>query len=223
MSELAIFDLDGVIINGQSQQIFLNYIFKKKLFGLFFYFKLYLWFIFYRLGLVKNPKKMMDFAFSFLKDRKEEEFIKIAENFFNEVLHKFIFSEIIDIINKHKANNRELLIISNSEEIFIKPIAEFLGIKNYIGTKLEVVNGKFTGKISGNIVYGKNKVNYLKEFIQKNNLNLSNSYAYADHISDLDLLMASSAPCAVNSDRELLREAKKRNWKILKFKKNFNK
>ncbi len=41
MNELVILDLDGVIINGQSQQIFLDYIFRKKIVGLFFYLKIY--------------------------------------------------------------------------------------------------------------------------------------------------------------------------------------
>jgi HAD superfamily hydrolase (TIGR01490 family) len=162
----------------------------------------------------------MDFSFSFLKGKKIEEVDEIVEVFLKEVLHKFIFSEIIDIINEHKAKDREVIIVSNGADILVKKVADFLDIKNYISTRLEITNGKFTGKILGDIVYGKNKVKVTNEFIKKNNLDLYNSYAYADHISDLDLLLMVSNPFAVNPDNLLFAEAKKRNWPILMFNKN---
>ncbi len=218
MQELVILDLDGVIINGQSQQIFLDYLFNKKLVSLFFYLKIYCWFILYKLGLVKSPKKMMNFAFSHFDGRKIDEVSGIVDKFFSGKLSEFIFPEIIDIINEHKVQGRELVIISNSAEIIVGKVSNFLGIKNYIGTQLETVGGKFTGKIEGEIVYGKNKLVVATEFVQKNNLNLNNSWSYADNISDLDLLMSVSKPYAVNPDRFLLSEAQKRNWPILKFK-----
>ncbi len=218
MSEIVILDLDGVIIKKQSQQIFLDYLFKKKLIGLFFYSKIYFWFILYKLGLVKNPKKIMNFAFSFLKGKKVEDVEKIVEMFFSEKLREFIFPEIIDIIEEHKAQGRELLIVSNAVDAIVNKVAKFLGIKNYICTQLEKTNGIFTGKILEDIVYGKNKVIFVKEFVKKNNLSLNNSYAYTDHISDLDLLIMVSNPNAVSPDRFLFSEAKKRNWPILIFK-----
>ena len=220
MNELVILDLDGVIIKGQSQRIFLNYIFKKKLVGLFFYFKIYLWFVFYKLGIIKNPKKIMDYAFFSLKDMEIDKVEEIAKIFFDDVLCNFIFPEIVDIINEHKSKSRELLIISNAADIFVKRVADFLGIKNYISTRLETINGKFTGKILGNIVYGKNKADFIKEFIKKNNLDFNNTYAYTDHISDLDLLLFASDPYTVNPDRLLKKEAEKRNWPILIFRSN---
>jgi HAD superfamily hydrolase (TIGR01490 family) len=219
MNEIVILDLDGVIVNGQSQQIFLNYLFEKRIVGLFFYLKIYFWFILYKLGFVKRPEKIMNFAFSFLKDEKIEDIEKTVEDFFSDRLQEFIFPEIIDIIKEHKAQGRELLIVSNAADILVKKIADFLEIKNYISTQLEKTNDKFTGKILGDIVYGKNKVNFVKEFIKKNSLNLEGSYAYTDHISDLDLLLMVSKPYAVNPDRLLFNEANKRNWPILIFNK----
>jgi len=220
MNELVILDLDGVIVKGQSQLLFLNYVFRKGLVSLFFYLKIFFWFFFYKLGLFKNPKEIMDYSFSFLKDKKIEEVDEIVEVFLKEVLHKFIFPEIIDIINEHKAKDREVIIVSNGADILVKKVADYLNIKNCISTRLEITSGKFTGKILGDIVYGKNKVYFTKEFIKKNNLDLYNSYAYTDHISDLDLLLMVFNPFAVNPDNLLFAEAKKRNWPVLMFNKN---
>ncbi len=218
MKELVILDLDGVIIKGQSQLIFLNYLLKRKIIGLFFYLKILIWFIFYKLRPTNNPEKIMNFSFSFLKNKNTKDVEEIIKKFFLENLHKFIFPEIIDIINKHRARGRELLIISNAADILVKEIAEFLDIRHYIGTKLEKVSGVFTGKISGDIVYGKNKVIFAEDFIKKNGLDPKNNWSYTDHISDLNLLLLTSNPCAVNPDRLLKKEAQKRNWPILIFK-----
>ncbi len=216
--ELVILDLDGVIIKGQSQKHLLDYLIKKRVIGLFFYLKIYLWFVLYRLGLFNNPQKIMEYALSFLKNRDVKEFEEIIRDFVDNYLRSFIFLEMIDIINKHKEKGRELLILSNSINFIVKNIAKFLDVKNYIGTSLEIMNGRFTGNIIGSIVYGKNKNDLVYNFVAENNLELKNSWAYTDHISDIDLLMAVKYPNVVNPNFFLLKEAKKRDWNVLFFK-----
>jgi len=217
MNRLVILDLDGVIIKGQSQQIFLNYLFRKGTMGVFFYLKIFFWFTSYKLGLADNPEKIMRFAYSFSKNKPTKEIENIMGVFFSEELRKFIFPEIIDIINKHKQKGEKLIILSNTVDIIAKKVADFLGVKDYISTRLEILEGKFTGKILGNIVYGENKLDSMNNFIKKNHLSLDDSFAYADHISDLPLLLMVKNPYAVNPDRFLLTEAERRNWPILKF------
>lgn len=217
MKELVILDLDNVIIKGQSQKLLLNYLFKKGLIGSFYYLKITLWFVLYKIGLVKSPVKVMEYAFGFLKDKNMEEIDKIADDFFGNVLKNFIYKKMVEIIKNHKDNNRELLLVSNAIDIIVKKVAQFLNIENYISTQLEVIGGKYTGRIIGDIVYGKHKVDYIKDFVKKNNLTLENSWAYGDHISDMEFLEISTHPNAINPDKLLLIEAQKRNWPILNF------
>ncbi len=218
MKELVVFDLDGTIISKQSQFVLIRYLFKKKSINFGFYFVILLWFMLYKIGLAKNPRPMMEWSFSFLNGKSVEEFDVIIEDFFQKEIKKFIFPQIIDIISKHRAQNREVVIISNAIDPIVKKAASYLGINKYISTKLEVINGKFTGKIDGDIIYGNKKVATLREFTQENGLNFANSYAYTDHISDLSLLLAVTNPCAINPDKSLRKEAKKRRWPILNFK-----
>lgn len=219
MRELVIFDIDNTLIRGQSQKILLKYLFKRKLISRFYYIKVYLWFVLYKLGFIKSPKKIMEYAFKFLRNRKIEEVNKIADDFFETVLKNFIFTKAVDIINEHKSKNREILLLSNAINIIIKRIAQFLGIKNYTGTNLEIVDNKFTGKIIGNIVYGEEKIKCINDFIKANDLTLNNSWAYGDHISDLHILKKVKYPVVVNPDKFLKKEANKRNWPILFFRK----
>ena len=99
----------------------------------------------------------------------------------------------------------------------MRKATEFLSIKNYIGTELEILDGKYTGKILGDIVYVASKVNFINKFIKNNKFKSSIIWAYTDHISDLPMLLMAGRPCVVNPDNSLLKEARKRNWEIINF------
>ena len=172
MSELVIFDLDNTLIKGQSQKLFLSYVFKKGLITRFFYFKLMLWFIFYKLGLVKNPRIIMEYSFIFLKKKRVDVFMELIDDFFKEKLRSVVFADVLKLINIHRTKGRKILIISNAIEYIPKKVGEFLKIDYYIGTKLEIKNNEFTGKIDGDIIYGKNKVFAIKNFIRENSFSL---------------------------------------------------
>jgi HAD superfamily hydrolase (TIGR01490 family) len=220
--ELVIFDLDNTLIKGQSQKLFLSHVFKKGLMTRFFYIKLMLWFTLYKIGIIKNPKRAMEYAFSFLKDMNIDEFKKYINDFFEQRLKYYIFEEGIEIIKKHKNQNRKILVVSNAIEFIPQRVAQFLNIDYFIGTKLEKLNNKFTGKIKDDIIYGKNKVIAIKDFINNYNFSLDGSWGYSDHSSDLPFLEMVSHGVVVNPDNNLYKIAKQKNWQILKFKKTIS-
>jgi HAD superfamily hydrolase (TIGR01490 family) len=222
MNELVILDLDNTLIKGQSQQFLLKYLFSKKLINLFPFLKISCWFLAYKLKLTKNPKPIMNYAFRFLENWKVEDFEKLINQFFQEILKKRIFRETEVIINKHKEKNRDLLIISNAIVPIVEKLSSYLKVAKYLGTQLEIKNGLYTGKIIGNIVYGNNKVSLIKKYCQQNNLSLKNCWAYGDHASDIPILELATFACAVNPDTKLYQEAQKRGWKIFYFKKLLN-
>lgn len=223
MPELVIFDLDNTLIKEQSQAALLGYAFKKRLIGPFFYFAVTLWFVFYKLGLVKNPRKIMEYSFGFLRNKSIEYFRNIIDDFFEKRLHSRIFKEIPELVRDHKSKGRKTLIISNAINYIPEKVALFLGIDYFIGTKLEITNNKFTGKIDGDIIYGKNKVVAINDFIKKNRFSLGGSWGYSDHYSDIPFLEMVDYPVSVNPDKKLLERAKKENWPVLIFKETITK
>lgn len=223
MKELVIFDLDNTLINDQIQKVLLKHLFEKGVINLFLYLKIVLWFLLYRLKILKNPKKIMEYGFSFLRDKKTEELEKIVDEFFKENLNKHIFKNALKIIQEHKSKNRIIIIISNSPQQLLERMSKYLYVDYFIGTRLELKNGKFTGKIENDIMYGENKVKALKNFAQENNLSLENSWAYSDHESDIPLLTIVFHPVVVNPISSLRKIAKVNNWPILLFKETLNK
>jgi len=220
--DLVILDLDNVIIKGQSQELLIFFLLKKKMISFVSFFKIFIWFLSYKLGIVDNPKKIMEQTLELFKDKKIEEVERIAGDFFDEVLKKFIFCEIIDIIRKHGEEEREILVVSNAVDIIVQHVVKFLNIENFIGTRLEIIDNRLTGKILGDIIYGDNKRNAVDRFLKEKTFFLRDSWVYADHISDLSILMMARNAYAVNPSKKLFIEAKKRNWPILSFYKTLN-
>jgi len=218
MNNIVIFDIDNTIIKGQSQQLLLKYLFKKRKINIFFLLKLYFWFFLYKFSIVKNPLPIMEYSFKLVKDWDINLVDKIINDFFYSTLKKNIYSKIEKIIQKHIKNNDEILIISNTIYPLAKVIAEYLNIKNVFATQLEIKNKKYTGNLYKEIVYSKKKVKVAKKFIRKNHLTLKNSYAYADHLSDLSLLKLVDHPIVVNPNKKFNKIARKKNWKIIKLK-----
>ncbi|OGD67940.1 hypothetical protein A3I18_01580 [Candidatus Campbellbacteria bacterium RIFCSPLOWO2_02_FULL_35_11] len=218
---IVIFDVDDTLIRGQSQQLFIKYLLKRGLISYFVYIKIITWFILYKLGFVSDPKKIAEYSFKLFKGKSKEEIEKLSKDFFQKILSKEFYEETLDIIKEHKNKGHKIILLSNAIEIIVGKISEHLNIPDYICTKLEVVNEIYTGKISGEITYGQNKVEKIKNYLSENNIKLeeAESWGYGDHSSDIFVLELVKYPFAVNPDKKLRKVALERNWKILKFKK----
>lgn len=147
------------------------------------------------------------------------EFERIVNDFFDTVLEGRIYREAKEIIKRHKEKGDKVVLLSNSFNTLMQQLADFLLIDEFLCTKLEVVDGKFTGKIDGDIVYGVNKITIAKQYLEDNNISRDDVWAYADHISDLDILILAGNPVVVNPSPTLLKEARGRKWKILLYNK----
>jgi HAD superfamily hydrolase (TIGR01490 family) len=217
--ELVIFDIDGTLIRGQSQRALLSFFFEKKVVGTFYFLKVYLWFVLYRVGLVADPRTIAEYAFSFLAGREVSGVELLIRNFLDEKL-KYNFNErVLEVLKNHQKEDRSVVLVSNAVDVLVKDIADFLNIKYYIATRLEMKDSKFTGKISGQIVYGENKLRLARAFVQEHGFSFENTWAYGDHESDVPLLEAVKHPIVVNPDKGLAEIAKKRCWEILSFSK----
>jgi HAD superfamily hydrolase (TIGR01490 family) len=218
MKELVIFDVDGTIIKGQSQKLFLSFMFKEKYIPIFGFIKLNFWFIFYKLGLIKNPLQAMNYAYSFLEGRSTHDVENLVEKFFDSKLKGHIYEDAAHIIRNHLNQNREVILLSNSADILIRRIARYLNVYNFISTKLEIQNDIYTGKISGEIIYGQNKIKAVESYLYSKRLSWQNSWSYADHYSDIPLLSKTSHIFAVNPSSKLKRIATEKRWQVLQFK-----
>jgi len=183
---LAIFDLDGTLIKGQSQGYFARYLLGKGKIRPFKILVILLWFLGFKLRLVRNPEVMMKYGFSSLAGQKETEAVKMIAAFYDKILVNKFNPEILEKLKKHQSSGDRVVIMSNAAEPLVSFIGKKLGIDEVIATRLETKDGVYTGRIEGEIVYGEGKAAMAREAFSEEEL--KTAYAYADHYSDEYLL-----------------------------------
>ena len=222
-STVALFDLDGTLSSNHAWEGRLQYSLtpKKKRVWI-----LASWAMHMALWLLSECKlyserrrreKWMEDLGSTLKGATTEEisdvFHWIVDNYILESLH----SDVVEILHQHKQSGHMVVIVSATYSDLLEIVGQRLAIPNVIGTKLEVIDGRYTGKVIEPLCFGENKAKLLKEFIDRNGLeiDLSASFAYADSIFDAPLLELVGNPVATYPDKELRRLAERNGWRIL--------
>lgn len=134
----------------------------------------------------------------------------------HELVDPLIYAEAVDLIADHRIRGHDVIIVSASGEEVVGPIADALGASHTAATRMEVVDGRYTGAVDF-YCYGEGKVTAIEKLAAAEGYDLSRCYAYSDSITDLPMLTAVGHPTAVNPDRNLRREATARGWPILGF------
>jgi HAD superfamily hydrolase (TIGR01490 family) len=133
-----------------------------------------------------------------------------------EVIDPYIYQEALDLIALHRALGRRVYIVSSSPEEVVRPLAERLGVEEVIATRAETKDGKYTGNLEFYCA-GDAKAEAIRQLAEAERIDLSESFAYSDSITDRPMLELVGNPVAVNPDRELRSLATQRDWRIRDF------
>jgi phosphatidylglycerophosphatase C len=187
VQDVVFFDLDGTIIDGQSQQYLIKFLFRKKEVNFFDFMVIMVWFIGYKFNFINDPLDIMRVAFKrILKGKNADVVDEILSDFYNEELSAKIKKKIRVEIKKHKKNGARLILMTNAIEPLALIVAKNLGLGEVIATKLKKRENNYTGTIDGIIVYGKQK-GVLANKVIKEKTNKGIIWAYADHRDDVSL------------------------------------
>ena len=126
-----------------------------------------------------------------IKGWTKEKFRAVAQDFYNQKVKSYLRKQALDEIKMHLENNADVSLVSASPEDWLWPFTEEFGI-NLIGTRLEIKDGCYTGKIVGANCRKAEKVNRVKEVY--NLENYSDIYAYGDSRGDKEMLEMSNHP-----------------------------
>jgi HAD superfamily hydrolase (TIGR01490 family) len=129
-----------------------------------------------------------------------------------------IYPQVLALAHDHQDAGRRAYITTAASNELAQVLAGVLALDGGIGSQFsEVVDGVYTGKPTGLFIYGEEKARAIEQLAQRENIDLSCSYAYSDSASDLPMLRIVGHPVAVNPDRELLRTARENGWEVLRF------
>jgi putative phosphoserine phosphatase/1-acylglycerol-3-phosphate O-acyltransferase len=166
---------------------------------------------------LRDPYKIIEAMTGWTAGMAEKDMIQLSSEVLHSVLMPSVYEEARKEIEMHKTNGARVVILSSSITTICMEMANNLGIDDVLCTELEVENGYLTGRPSGRICYGAEKLTRFKDYCEKNNAIVSETWYYGDSVSDLPVLCLTGKPVCVNPDKELVKEALKRGWKIVRW------
>jgi len=127
-----------------------------------------------------------------------------------------VYTQAVALIAEHQAAGRPVVIVSASTHEIVEPMGVALGVEHVIATKMEIVDGRYTGEIDF-YCYGENKATAMKQLADTMQWSMETSYAYSDSITDQPMLDAVGHGIAVNPDRTLRKVAAEHGWETVTF------
>ena len=210
-----IFDVDYTVLRKSSGWYFLREAIYQKVVHFSQIRRLPFEWIRYKLG--RPNQDFIEDGVTHLAGLEKNKLEQTAESCFERRIKPNIYTEAVHRIKQAQERGEQVIFATSSINLMIQPLERFLGIEGSITTALEFANGKTTGRIAGNSVFGPRKKIAVETWFREHNLSPSEACFYSDSYTDLPLLEYCGKPVAVNPDRILAREAHKRGWEILRF------
>jgi HAD superfamily hydrolase (TIGR01490 family) len=213
----AFFDMDLTLLDQSSGLLYFRYLRQQRLLSRRETALVFWWIVQYKLALLDFPH-LIARLMAIVKGGREADTMSQTETWFKEMVAPHITEGGRQRIQEHQRQGHLAVIVSGATPYVVGPLARHLGLgDNYLCTRLEVRDGRFTGRIVEPACYGPGKVIWVERFAAERRVDLTKSYFYTDSYSDLPLLERVGHPVAVNPDRRLRRHARRRGWPIVQF------
>jgi HAD superfamily hydrolase (TIGR01490 family) len=218
MTEAAFFDLDKTVIARSSTLLFGRPLYKEGLIKRSTVIRgAYASMVYQLVGADDQKMDRMRTAMLELTRGWEADRIReLARETLTEIIEPVIYAEAAHLIQMHREAGRRVYLVSSSGEEIVQPLAEFLGVPHAIGSRAQIVDGRYTGELEF-YCQGEGKRQAIEEEARRHGIDLDRSYAYSDSGTDVPMLETVGHPVAVNPDKELRRIALERDWEILSF------
>lgn len=141
---------------------------------------------------------------------------EIVADTLHNIVEPIVYDEAVDLIEEHRLAGRDVVVVSASGTEVVGPIAEMLGADRVVATRLEIVDGRYSGEIEY-YAYAEEKARAIVALAQECGYDLASSYGYSDSVTDVPMLEVVGHPFAVNPDKELRKVASEREWPVLMF------
>ena len=137
------------------------------------------------------------------------------ETYLTEKIDPILLTKARDLLDQHRARGDERLIITATNRFITEPIARRYGVSHLLATEPEIVDGEYTGGITGTPCFQAGKVERLHAWLQQNHQILDGSWFYSDSHNDLPLLEQVDHPVAVDPDDTLKSHARRLGWPVI--------
>ena len=197
---IALFDLDNTLIAGDSDYLWGCFLVEQGIVdkGLYerknrrFYDQ-------YRVGEL-DIHEFLDFQLRPLSEHPVETLQQWRRQYIEEKITPILLPKAQALIDRHRQQGDTLVVITATNQFITGLIVELYDIPHLLATEAEILDDRYTGKVSGIPCFQNGKVTRLSDWLEENRHSLDNSWFYSDSHNDLPLLNRVTHPVAVDPD-----------------------
>ncbi|MDD3764622.1 MAG: HAD-IB family hydrolase [Nevskiales bacterium] len=152
------------------------------------------------------------FALRPLIEHELSQMLELRRRFVDEQIAPIVAAQAPALLARHRAQGDQLIITTATNRFVTEPIADLLGVDHLLATDPEIVDGIYTGRISGIPNFQGGKVSRLRAWIDAQTAPCSYMSCYSDSHNDIPLLEMADTAVAVDADPILEELAGKRGW-----------
>jgi HAD superfamily hydrolase (TIGR01490 family) len=145
----------------------------------------------------------------------EDRLLELADEAFDTVVRPNLYKNATSLVERAKKAGHRVVLISGSPDFLLERLAKRIGADEVIGNRLEIRDGRATGKIKRPLVAGPEKARIIRNHARDHGFDLDRCAAYSDSMSDVPMLSVVGRPAVVNPDFRLRMLAKTHRWPIV--------
>jgi HAD superfamily hydrolase (TIGR01490 family) len=209
----AFFDMDKTLIAENSGSLFFKHRYRQGAMDGWELAKGLAAYLQYKLGILDIQTWTREMMVQF-RGQSERALVREANQIFRDLVRPVIYPEAAELVREHREAGHVVVIVSGATKYVVRPLAECLGVKHFLYTRLETENGRFTGRVIEPICFEQGKIYWLQQLVDQQRIDLAKSWFYTDSITDLPLLELVGHPVVVNPDPRIYRTAVRRRWPV---------
>ena len=215
----AFFDLDNTIMRGASIYYFARGLAARKLFGARDLAKFAWGQVSFRMSGEKlgHLDAAREAALAFVAGHEVNEIVTLGEEIYDELMADRIWEGTRRLAQRHLEAGQRVWLVTATPVELADIVAARLGFTGALGTVAEVVDGRYTGRLVGELLHGPAKAAAIEALAKREGLDLSRCSAYSDSANDVPMLTIVGHPNAVNPDTALRNHARREGWPVHDF------
>ncbi|CAK7025242.1 MULTISPECIES: HAD family hydrolase [Providencia] len=211
-NQLAIFDLDDTLIQGDSSVLWTQYLWDKQIIrDPQFVEADKAMMAQYNAGTLDMPTYLR-FNLQTLANVKVEQVDIWLDDFVQTVILPRIYPEAIRTIANYRAKGLPIIVISATVAFIVKKIADQLNADVAMGIDIKQKDGCYTREIDGVPTFKEGKVKRLLAWVRHQPITDAYIYFYTDSANDLPMCQFADETFIVNGDSRLQQAATEYNW-----------
>lgn len=187
MDRLAVFDVDYTLTKHETQIELVKYLIRKDFTYVKFLPNSVMAALLFLAGF-HDEKASKEQNLKFLRGITETQLQELAGRFFEEAVQPILFSDGMATVRRHHQEGMRVILNSASPEFYIREFERYPFIEKAMGSRFEVKDGIFTGKMAGLNNKGEEKISRLMEYLGDAAIDWDHSVMYSDSLSDTPLM-----------------------------------